>query len=285
LLTALVAAACAPVEPEAPAPLVREYTFPEEAEEAVSELALAPPPLPPVHGVLPEIITSVPRAGRKIALTFDACPSKATTPYDARITKVLAQTQTPATLFLSGAWAQREMKQVKELAVNPLIEIANHSFTHPHMRRVPDERITDELLRTQRVLRELTGRTPEFFRPPFGEVDARIAGLAAKAGLTTIQYDLPAGDSDKHATKDRLTQWVLRKAQPGGIVVLHINHPQFRTADALPGIIAGLRKRGFELVTVGTLLGAEPPPVCGPGRPEKPLPPSLAQGLRAQGMP
>ncbi len=281
----LVAAACAPVEPDALTPAEQEYTSQEEAADAVSELAMAPPPLPPVRPVFPEIINSVPSAGKKVALTFDACPRKSADAFDARITKVLEQTRTPATLFLSGAWAQSESKQVRELAANPLIEIGNHSFTHPHLTRVRDERVTDELLRTQRVLRELTGRTPELFRPPFGEVDPRVAKLVAKAGLLTIQYDLPAGDSDKHATRERLTDWVLRKAKAGSIVVLHINHPKFRTADALPDIITGLRKKGFELVTVGNLLGVEPPAVCGPGRPEHPTPTALAQGLRAQSAP
>ena len=36
---------------------------------------------------------------------------------------------------------------------------------------------------------------------------------------------------------------------------MHMNHPRFRTAEALPEIVPGLRARGFELVTVGELLG------------------------------
>ncbi len=277
--------ACTRVDLEPPAPLEAEYTSTEEAREAVNDLSIAPPPLMPTHPAIPEIVSSGPRSVNRIALTFDACPSKSADRYDARITRVLQETQTPATLFLSGSWAQREVKQVRELAANPLFEIGNHSFTHPHLERVPDERITDELLRTQRVLRELTGRTPELFRAPFGEVDGRVAKLVAAAGLTTIQYDLPAGDSGKQATRERLTEWVLRKAQPGSIVVLHINHPKFRTADALPGIIDGLRKRGMELVTVGTLLGMEPLPVCGEGRPERAPRPSLAQVRQGRRVP
>ena len=42
---------------------------------------------------------------------------------------------------------------------------------------------------------------------------------------------------------------------PGSIVVMHMNHPRFRTAEALPEIVSGLRARGFERVTVGELLG------------------------------
>jgi hypothetical protein len=35
---------------------------------------------------------------------------------------------------------------------------------------------------------------------------------------------------------------------------MHINHVKFHTAEALPDIIAGLRARGFTLVTVGQLI-------------------------------
>ena len=35
---------------------------------------------------------------------------------------------------------------------------------------------------------------------------------------------------------------------------MHLNHPAFPTAEALPAIIAGLRARGFDLVTVSELL-------------------------------
>jgi len=48
---------------------------------------------------------------------------------------------------------------------------------------------------------------------------------------------------------------VLSQVKPGSIVVMHINHTRFHTAEALPGIIDGLRQRGYTLVTVGQLIG------------------------------
>ena len=79
--------------------------------------------------------------------------------------------------------------------------------------------------------------------------------VASSLGLTTVEYDLPSGDPDPRASRQRLVDWVLQRARPGSIVVMHMNHPRFHTAEALPEIVAGLRARGFELVTVGELLG------------------------------
>jgi len=81
-----------------------------------------------------------------------------------------------------------------------------------------------------------------------------VVKIAADVGLITIEYDLASGDPDAHATKEKLVEWVLKKVQPGSIVVMHINHRRFHTSEALPGIIQGLRARGYQLVTVGEML-------------------------------
>ncbi|HEX8441570.1 hypothetical protein [Archangium sp.] len=51
-----------------------------------------------------------------------------------------------------------------------------------------------------------------------------------------------------------------------------MNHKRFATAEALPDMLEGLRKRGFELVTVGTLLEDTSWPTCQPTlEPERPV--------------
>ena len=103
----------------------------------------------------------------------------------------------------------------------------------------------------------MTGKTPRYFRPPYGEVDERVAKLAAPAGLVTIQYDIPSGDPDPGLSPQRIARCVLRDAKGGSIIVFHMNRNGVHTAEALPEIIEGLRKKGFSLVTVGELLQEE----------------------------
>jgi peptidoglycan/xylan/chitin deacetylase (PgdA/CDA1 family) len=196
-----------------------------------------------------------PRDRKRIALTFDACSTRDISKYDERVTQELISSRTPATIFLGGSWAKEEAEHVKVLASNPLFELGNHSYTHPHMTAIADpHRIRQELIRTQAEVHALTGKTPRYFRPPYGEYDHRLVKIAAEVGLTTVEYDLASGDPDVHATKERLIHWVLSKAQPGSIIVMHINHRRFHTAEALPEIIIGLRARGYELVTVGQFI-------------------------------
>jgi peptidoglycan/xylan/chitin deacetylase (PgdA/CDA1 family) len=189
-----------------------------------------------------------------VALTFDACTTRDATPYDPRVTAVLEAMHVPATIFVSGGWAREEPAALAALGRNPLFELGNHTFSHPHLTRLSEASIRDELLSTQRAISAVTGRTPLLFRPPYGEYDAHVLRVAASAGLTTVEYDLPSGDPDPHASTQALVRWVLHQVQPGSIVVMHINHRRLHTAEALPAIVAGLRARGFELVTVGELL-------------------------------
>jgi peptidoglycan/xylan/chitin deacetylase (PgdA/CDA1 family) len=200
------------------------------------------------------IIEHGPRDCKKIALTFDACPTGRADEYDENVVEVLLREKVPATLFLSGRWVEKNAEKTKALASLPQFEIANHAFYHPHMLEKDDGRIVREFARTQKIIKMVTGKTPTYFRPPYGEVDERLATLAREAGLVTIQYDLPSGDPDPGLSAKRIVQRVLRDSKGGSIIVFHMNRNGVRTAEALPEIISGLRERGFELVTVGELL-------------------------------
>lgn len=203
------------------------------------------------------IIEHGPRDSKKIALTFDACPTGKSDEYDEGVIDILLRENVRATLFMSGRWVEKNQEQAKFLAALPQFEIAAHSFYHPHMTEKDDDRDAREFSRTQAMIRKVTGKTPRYFRPPYGEVDERVAKLAASAGLITIQYDIPSGDPDPGLSAERIARSVLRNAKGGSIIVFHMNKNGIHTSEALPEIIEGLRNKGFQLVTVGELLQEE----------------------------
>jgi peptidoglycan-N-acetylglucosamine deacetylase len=200
------------------------------------------------------IIDHGPRSSPKIALTFDACPTKLRDEYDEKAIDILIREKVPATLFLSGKWVEKNTERVKFLASHPQFEIAAHSYYHPHMTKLTDERVMRELKQTQAIIKTVTGKTPRYFRAPYGEVDDRVVMLASATGLTTIQYDVASGDPDSHLTPQKIVRYVLQDAKNGSIIVFHMNHKGVHTAEILPEIIKGLREKGFILVTVEDLL-------------------------------
>jgi peptidoglycan/xylan/chitin deacetylase (PgdA/CDA1 family) len=66
-------------------------------------------------------------------------------------------------------------------------------------------------------------------------------------------WDVSGGDTSSGATAASVRRASLRGTN-GSIILLHCARSM--TADALPGIIAGYRERGFRFVSVPELLAA-----------------------------
>ncbi|MCX6134458.1 MAG: polysaccharide deacetylase family protein [Ignavibacteriales bacterium] len=207
-----------------------------------------------IQPIAPVVILHGPRDLKVIALTFDACSTTLPSRYDERITNILIETKTPATLFLGGKWMEEEPEHTRQLASHPQFELANHTYQHPHLNTMSDDSIRHELQRTQDVMDSLTGKRPTLFRPPYGEYNDRVVRVAAELGLKTIQFDLASGDPDPGFTKEKLISYVTSMAKNGSIVVMHINRRGWHTAEALPEIIARLRGRGFTFETVSEMI-------------------------------
>lgn len=244
---------------------------PQHDEQAVGAPLPYEPPLagllvaPALPAVVPAVVKHGPRRKKRIALTFDACSTQGPSQFDERVIRALIEQNVPATLFLGGKWMEEHPDETQEIANHPQFELANHTYLHPHLPRESDERVREELTRTQDMLYTLTGRRATLFRAPYGEVDARVARLGAEAGMIAIQYDLASGDPDPRISAKRLREYVSGQAKNGSIVVMHMNARGWKTAEALPRIIVRLRKRGYKLVTVSELLGRPPAPPVGSG--------------------
>jgi peptidoglycan-N-acetylglucosamine deacetylase len=189
-----------------------------------------------------------------IALTFDACPSFTHGGFDSNIIQVLVDSGVPATFFLSGKWIAKHRRDVKKLSAIRSFELGNHTYSHPHCTNISDDSVQLELQKADSLLKKVTGFPSHLFRPPYGETNGRIEGIAHKFGFITIMYDLASGDPDSTISKERLIRYVTTHARNGSIVVMHINGRGWYTAKSLPEIIQTLRARGFVFVKIGDLL-------------------------------
>jgi hypothetical protein len=100
----------------------------------------------------------------------------------------------------------------------------------------------------------VTGRTPRYFRFPGGCGHLGDVLLVRRLGLTTVEWDVISGDAGQ-PDPAVIVRKVLREAQNGSSIVMYSHGGKApATALALPAIIAGLKARGFVLVTVQALL-------------------------------
>ena len=188
--------------------------------------------------------TAAAKAAGEVALSFDDGPSRTQTP---AILATLDRLGAHATFFEEGRHVSgREALMRQILALGD--EIGNHSFHHPVD---PGEA---ELASTQAAIRAATGFTPCLFRPPYGELNRTEKAAARANGLEMVFWTLDSED-DAHPGAAAIRARVVRRAKPGGIVLLHDGgrHPQ--TVEAITGIVEGLERRGLRPVTVTELLG------------------------------
>jgi peptidoglycan-N-acetylglucosamine deacetylase len=182
---------------------------------------------------------------------------------DRPLLETLRRTRTPATLFLTGMWAQRYPREVRALAASPLFELGNHTWDHrawtlrcyglPAVLSPADKRA--EVQRTAHILVRLTGRAPVWFRLPGLCHDDGDLRIAARAGEQTVD-GLPSGDAFQ-ASAAVIVRTVLGEVRPGSIIVMHMMGPPNApaTGAAVKALIPELRVRGYRFVRLSQLLG------------------------------
>lgn len=113
-----------------------------------------------------------------IALTFDDGPHPVHTP---KLLSLLAEYKVKATFFIVGQQAKAYPEIVKKI-VNAGHELGNHSWSHGFSLLQSQTRQYVEIEKTQKLLYELTGLRPQWYRPPYG-----ILGLGAKNILRHLE--------------------------------------------------------------------------------------------------
>ena len=194
-----------------------------------------------------------------IALTFDACGGEKGTGFDNELIDFLEKEKIPATLFITGRWIDSHFTEFMNLAHDSLFEIENHGLNHQPC-SVCGESVYgirgtanaseafDEIEGNARKIEALTGRRPVFLRSATAFIDEACARLAHELGITPVSFQVLSGDAGAHISKQSIKTNVLRTIRPGAIVIMHMNHPQWNTCEALREIVPELQKMGYRFV-------------------------------------
>ena len=200
-----------------------------------------------------DVVWEVPMDDKQIALTFDDGPDPIATP---RILDLLAQYDAKATFFVIGKRADKFPNIVLREAAEGH-EVSNHTYTHLYLNgRFSEEKLTDELQRTQKTISALSGQHSRLFRPPGGFYNDAVIRIAKRNRYTVVLWSWHQDTKDWTAPGTRtIVDKVLRNARNGDIVLLHdyvVGSTQ--TVEALEQILPELKKRGYRMVTVSQLM-------------------------------
>ena len=184
---------------------------------------------------------------KQVAISFDAAWGADKTE---RIMEICDEFGVKATFFLVGMWVEKYPDMVKKINDNGF-EIGTHSNTHPDMTKLSADAQKLELETSINLIKNITGKTVEIFRAPFGAYNDTLITTAESLDLITIQWDVDSLDW-KGLSAMEINNRVLNGVRSGSIILCHNNSDHI--LDALPIMLDRLTKRGYKVGPVGDLI-------------------------------
>lgn len=199
-----------------------------------------------------EILWEVPTENKVIALTFDDGPDPHFTP---QIASLLKQYNAKATFFVVGSRVHDHPEVARQLIADHH-ELANHTYSHPDLRRISAEKLRKEVEDTQETIFSHTGVRPTLFRPPGGYYNESLVHIAKQAGFLVVMWSWHQDTRDwSDPGVGKIVNKVLHNARNGDIVLFHdYGGNRRQTVEALRQILPELHKRGYQFITVTEML-------------------------------
>ena len=181
-----------------------------------------------------------------IAITFDDGPNATTT---MEVLDVLEKYQVRASFFLIGDNINDESVKSVKRAYALGCDIENHSKTHSHMDKMTAEELPDEVDFVNDKIKEITGETPRFFRPPYIAVNDT---MYENIDMTFISGN-GCNDWEDTVTADYRAKYLEKKSKDGVIFLFHDAEGNSKTVEALDKAIPILLEKGFQFATISEL--------------------------------
>lgn len=173
----------------------------------------------------------------QILLTFDDYANPAIID---QFLDILSKNNVKAAFFVLGSWARDNRETIEKLKASGHF-VGNHSTNHPRLRKLSDDQIQQEIM---------NGEPSTLLRPPYGDCDARVRGIALKLGYKLALWTIDSEDW-RDIPVQSIIDRVIRELHPGACILLHLNGKQ--TLTALPVLIGAIRSSGSTLWNGGNL--------------------------------
>ena len=181
-----------------------------------------------------------PEERKQIALTFDDGPHPY---YTEQLLDGLKERGVVATFFVTGEHATLHPDVIKRMQKEGHL-IGNHTYSHIQLRSNNREEFKEELVRTNEVLKEITGEDVIYVRPPYGTWDK---SFEQELNMIPVLWTVDPLDwcSDDVSC---VVRSVTEKVEENDIVLMHDYYDS--TVTAALKIVDELLEEGYEFVTV-----------------------------------
>lgn len=179
-----------------------------------------------------------------VLLTFDDGPKDKKTLES--LLDTLDKHQAKAIFFVNGYRVKQNPDLLKLIHERGQI-IGNHSWDHIDLKKETDASIDQQINDVQKIVKDLTGSAPQFFRPPFGKGNDHVRKVVKENGMLYMTWSNGSLDWDKSTKNkpDKVIANVLDQLHPGSNILMH-ELPW--TTEALDELLTKLKEKGYGFV-------------------------------------
>jgi peptidoglycan/xylan/chitin deacetylase (PgdA/CDA1 family) len=202
---------------------------------------------------LVKLIEKISTEHKVVAFTFDDGPDPL---YTRQILDIFRKVGGKATFFMVGEQIDANEEIAREVH-EAGHEIGNHTYTHPDLTTLSLEKAAMELQRMDERIRELTGKSPSSFRPPFFQINPSLAELAKGAGYDMISAcNTGARDWEQpQPSVDFMVAQTREVTKCGSVFIFHDGFgDRTKTVEAVSILVEELHAEGYRFVTVSELI-------------------------------
>jgi peptidoglycan/xylan/chitin deacetylase (PgdA/CDA1 family) len=181
---------------------------------------------------------------KKVAITFDDGPSPV---YTEKLLDGLKERNVTATFFLIGEQAETYPELVKRMYEEGHT-IGNHTYDHVNLCNLSTSQVKEQVEKTNQVICEITGQTPIYIRPPYGEWNDTLTDCT---GMIEVLWDVDPRDWNTSSAQTVVNR-VLQDVSDREIILFHDCSNSSVTAAL--AVVDTLKERGYEFVGVDEIL-------------------------------
>jgi len=179
-----------------------------------------------------------------VALTFDDGPSGKITE---RLLDELKKRNARVSFFLLGERVIEHPELVQRIYEEGHT-IGSHSYSHKILKNLKDDEVMYQVNETNAALKNITGVSPKYLRPPYGMYSDKILDMV---DMSFILWSVDTQDWKKRNTK-KVANYIVKHVQDGDIVLLHDLYKT--TVNGVIEAIDELTKNGYAFVSIDELV-------------------------------
>ncbi|MDO4727450.1 MAG: polysaccharide deacetylase family protein [Bacteroidota bacterium] len=185
-----------------------------------------------------------------LSITFDDGP----TVFTPQILEVLEQYQAKATFFCIGKQIEKHPDIFRQI-ISKGHQVANHTYWHSNSFGFwTKEQVKEDIIRTDRLIKDFTNIDNVLFRPPFGVTNPHIAKALAVTKHLMVGWDVRSLDT-VIKNENQILERIMPRIRKGSIILLHDTSEH--TVKVLEQLLSNLNQLNLKSVTIDNLLSYE----------------------------